>query len=169
MKKNLAVTNFLLISETGIHPQIEQLDFARLKHKLMVSEDGEPWSFEECENAEREYKRFLTLIKLNPGLEIVPTKQMDKFWHQHILDTVAYQNDCMQIFGFFLHHFPYFGINGKEDQENLFKTFEKTKQLYLEAFGEGIEIPIASRCQDHACHVESSCKCRVEGACKNHH
>ena len=57
---------------------------------------------------------------------------------------------------------------GKEDQENLSKTFEKTKALYLEAFGEQIVEPEASRCQDHACHVESSCACRVESACKNH-
>jgi hypothetical protein len=152
---------------TGISEVIANLNFDRIKHKLMVSEDGEKWSFEQCELAEREYKRFLTLIKLNPGLNFVPTKLMDKFWHQHILDTVAYQKDCIDVFGFFLHHFPYFGIYGKDDQENLAKSFEKTKAAYFQTFGESIEMPTASRCQDHACHVTSECACRVSGACKN--
>ena len=40
---------------------------------------------------------------------------MDAFWHQHILDTVAYQRDTVQIFGYFLHHFPYFGIWAAKD------------------------------------------------------
>src|SRR4051812_31397808 len=118
------------VKESGIHESIEKLDFVRIKQKLMVSDEGEKWTFELCELAEREYKRFLTLIKINPKLEIVPTKLMDKFWHQHILDTVAYRRDCLEVFGYFLHHFPYFGIYGKEDQENLAKTFEKTKSLY---------------------------------------
>lgn len=155
------------VKEGGIHPSIEKLDFARIKHKLMVSDEGEKWTFELCELAEREYKRFLTLIKINPKLEIVPTKLMDRFWHQHILDTVAYRRDCLEVFGYFLHHFPYFGIYGKEDQQNLSKSFEKTKTLYKKCFGEEISAPEASRCEDHACHVESECACRVAGACKN--
>ncbi len=158
----------ITVKETLIHPAIEQLDFARIKHKLMVSEDGDKWSFEQCELAEREYKRFLTLIKVNDRLEIVPTKLMDKFWHQHILDTVAYHKDSIQVFGYFLHHFPYFGIYGKKDQENLSNSFEKTKRMYREYFGEEIDAPEASRCEDHACHVESECACRTSGACQNH-
>jgi hypothetical protein len=168
MKKKEKTTTDKTLLETKIHPLIDALDFSRLKHKLMVSDDSEKWTFDQCETAEREYKRFLTLIKVNPGIEIVPTKQMDKFWHQHILDTSAYQRDCRQVFGYFLHHYPYFGINGKEDQENLSRTFVKTKELYKKTFGIEIDNQEASRCQDHACHVESSCACRVAGACKNH-
>ena len=151
----------------GICPSIEKLDFARIKHKLMVSEDGEKGTFEQCELAEREYKRYLSMIKLRPKTSFVPTKLMDKFWHQHILDTAAYHKDCMSVFGFFLHHFPYFGIYGKDDAANLQKKFEKTQAFYLKCFGEEMKNPVASRCEDHACHVESECACRVSGACKN--
>lgn len=161
-------TTVTTLKITGIHPSIDALDFSRIKHKLMVSEEGEKWTFEECEFSEREYKRFLTLIKHNPKEEIVPTKTMDRFWHQHILDTIAYHEDCLKVFGHFLHHFPYFGIYGKKDQENLSRTFKKTKSLYEKTFGEAIEGTEASRCKDHSCHVESDCACRSSGACKNH-
>lgn len=153
--------------ESKIHSSIENLDFTRIKHKLMTSKEDSHWTFEQCEEAEREYKRFLTLVKLNSNTEIVPTKLMDKFWHLHILDTVAYQKDCFEVFGYFLHHFPYFGIYGKKDQENLSNTFELTKKLYRFHFNEELDKPEASRCKDHACHVESECACRVAGACKN--
>lgn len=151
-----------------IDPKIAKHDFTSLKYKLQRSDEGDSWTTEQCELAEREYKRFLTLIKLNPKMEIVPTKLMDKFWHQHILDTMAYQRDCQSVFGFFLHHFPYFGIYGEKDILNLNITFERTKKLYFDYFGEDMEQPYASRCQDHACHVQSECACRVAGACKNH-
>lgn len=160
--------NTTTVKPTGIHPAIDKLDFDRIKYKLMVSEDGDKWSQEEADLGEREYKRYLTLIKLFPKTEFVPTKLMDKFWHQHILDTVAYHKDCMSVFGFFIHHFPFFGIYGKEDQQNLSIAFEKTKKIYFEVFGEEMANPESSRCEDHACHVESECACRVSGACKNH-
>jgi hypothetical protein len=153
--------------ETGILPEVEKLDFNRLKYKLMQNEDDRTWTFEKCELAEREYKRYLTLIKLFPGKEIVPTKLMDAFWHQHILDTVAYQNDCSVVFGHFIHHFPYFGINGPDDKMKLDASFEETRQMYQEVFQEEIITAEASRCQDHACHATSDCACRVSGECKN--
>lgn len=153
--------------QNKIAPEIEILNFERLKYKLLKSEDDFSWTSELCDLGEREYKRFLTLIKENPGIEIVPTKLMDKFWHQHILDTIAYEKDCKSVFGFFLHHFPYFGIFGENDKINLNNTFEMTKKLYFDYFGVEMELPEASRCQDHACHVQSECACRVSGACKN--
>ena len=156
-----------ILSSTKIHSEVDKLDFTRIKHKLMVSEEVDKMSFELCELAEREYKRFLTLIKVNPKMEIVPTKLMDKFWHQHILDTVAYEKDCSTIFGYFLHHFPYFGIYGKEDEKNLRTAFEKSQKIYFDFFGEKMANPESARCEGHACHAESSCACRVSGACKN--
>jgi hypothetical protein len=166
MTKNKASNNE--IKDRGIHPEIKNLNFDRIKNKLMITEDGEKWTIELCDIAEREYKRLLTLIKLYPKTNFVPTKLMDKFWHQHILDTIAYKNDCENVFGFFLHHFPYFGIYGIEDAANLSKEFVKTQAYYLENFNEQMTDPVSSRCEDHACHVESDCACRVSGACKNH-
>lgn len=150
-----------------ILPEILALDFERIKYKLQVKDDGERWTKEQAELGELEYKRYLTLIKVYRHRSIVPSQLMDDFWHQHILDTKAYREDCDQVFGYFIDHFPYFGIYGTEDRQNLLDSFEETKKIYRERFGCEIDRFEASRCEGHACHVESECACRVEGACKN--
>ncbi len=32
--------------------------------------------------------------------------EIDLFWHEHILDTKKYKQDCEMVFGRFLHHVP---------------------------------------------------------------
>ena len=147
---------------------IESLDFERIKFKLSLKkdDDGLEWSKEKIEIAEREYKRYLMLIKLYYPKSIVPSKLMDEFWHMHILDTKAYREDCQKIFGRFIDHFPYFGIYGNEDRKNLLNSFEETKRLYRETFLEDPFEANASRCEDHPCHSPSECACRAPGACK---
>lgn len=157
---------FLVKSEMVL-PEIKQLNFDRIKYKLQNKEDGSGWSKEKIDFAEEEYKRYLTLIKLYPSKSIVPSKIMDEFWHQHILDTKAYREDCDTVFGRFIDHFPYFGIYGDEDKQNLLNSFEETKQLYYDRFGQEIGDSNSARCKDHPCHVPSECKCRAPGTCKS--
>ncbi len=145
--------------------EIQSLDLNRIKWKLMDS--NEDWTQELCDFAEVEYKKYLTLVKLFPEQDIVPNKIMDKFWHQHILDTKAYAEDCNKIFGYFVHHYPYFGMYGEKDKENLYNAFEKTKVLYKTIFETEMQDFDAARCKDHACHKPSSCGCRTPEACKN--
>ncbi len=141
-----------MISTTKEHVSsisiIDDLDLSLVKMKLMDSEEGLNWTYNHCEEAEIEYKRFLTLLYLYPNESIVPTKQMDKFWHFHILDTWKYYNDCQNIFGKFIHHYPYLGMFGKEDEEKLNDCFMKTSKLYENTFGEKI-IRQASSCNGH--------------------
>jgi hypothetical protein len=54
----------------------------------------------------------------------------------HILDTIAYRQDCDVIFGEFFDHFPYFGMRGEEDVENLLDAYVDTLAKYRAAFGE---------------------------------
>jgi len=154
------------IYKHGLHPSVESLDFERLKWKLCESGEAK-MTKEECELAEQEYKRYLTLKKLYPGVELAPNKLLDEFWHAHILDTVSYHADCDAVFGYFLHHFPYFGIYGEDDYQNLVSAFDKTVELYEIHFGKYPEkLNNAARCQDHPCHVPSTCACRAPGTCK---
>ena len=110
------------------------VDFTMIKLKLMDKEEGQGWSAEQCSEAEKEYKRFLGLKRAYPEKDIVPNKMVDSFWHQHILDTEKYAQDCELLFNRFMHHYPYFGMNGDQDAQNLVDAFEETKILYKRHF-----------------------------------
>lgn len=119
---------------------IDQLDLGPIKFKLVVGDDGPKWSAAQAQLAETWYKRFLILNLKYPKSVIVPNKIIDQFWHQHILDTRKYAQDCESAFGAFLHHFPYFGIRNAEDATNLKHTFEQTKDLFEREFGESLQV-----------------------------
>ncbi|MEJ0001924.1 MAG: hypothetical protein WDN09_01950 [bacterium] len=115
---------------------IENLDLSRIKGKLMIptSKGGKGWTEQEVDETEKWYKRFLILHAKYPGQKIVPNGPIDTFWHQHILDTRKYGQDCEAVFGEMLHHYPYFGLNG--DAETRDDAFEQTNQYYRIEFGE---------------------------------
>src|SRR5712691_12337115 len=114
---------------------IDALDLDPIKLKLMNPEEGQGWSREYADRMELAYKRFLTLLVTHPEETLAPCKDVDKFWHGHILDTLKYAEDCDRVFGRFLHHFPYFGMRGAEDAANLAKAAENTRRLYRQEFG----------------------------------
>jgi hypothetical protein len=115
---------------------IASIDLSMVKLKLMDEDEGEGWDQEHVNFVETRYRRFLCMMKLCPDGPSVPTRDIDKFWHQHILDTRAYARDCERVFGHFIHHFPYFGMRGDEDAQNLSDSFELTKAIHASLFGE---------------------------------
>jgi len=125
-----------LIYNKSIDPQIAAINLEMVKMKMAIPDEGEGWTKDECDEAEIEYKRFLHLNKKYLKAAIVPTDAIDTMWHYHILDTRAYHKDSESVFGGYFHHFPYFGLRGEQDNQNLINAFEKTKTLYAEEFGE---------------------------------
>ena len=115
---------------------IEALELDCIKLKLMDAEEGQGWSREYADAMALAYKRFLALMVKFPDQSIAPTKDVDKFWHGHILDTLKYAEDCENVFGYFLHHFPYFGMRGEQDAANLRAAAENMHALYEREFGE---------------------------------
>jgi hypothetical protein len=145
---------------TDLHKQIESLDLSMIKLKLQDEDEGQGWTDSKCDEVEKEYKRFLILKRLYPNKEIVPHREIDLFWHQHILDTEKYAEDCERCFGHFLHHYPYFGMNGPEDAQNLANAFEETKELYKDNFNEDY-IGDSMRCKAPKCRTQCKpMKCR---------
>ncbi|MEC4721929.1 hypothetical protein RY831_22425 [Noviherbaspirillum sp. CPCC 100848] len=125
------------------------LDLDPIKFKLMDTKEGHGWTREEADRHELEYRRFLALVAKYPEEAITPDSNVDKFWHGHILDTMKYAQDCEQVFGYFLHHFPYFGMRGDEDAANLAQAAAKTRSLYQQEFGHldaGIDAGEGSYC-----------------------
>jgi len=111
------------------------LDLDPIKFKLMDAKEGHGWTREEADRHELEYRRFLALVAKYPEEAITPDTDVDKFWHGHILDTMKYAEDCERVFGYFLHHFPYFGMRGDDDAANLAEAAARTRSLYQQEFG----------------------------------
>lgn len=114
---------------------IEAMDLDPIKFKLMDADEGEGWSREQVDRIEIAYRQFLTLLVKHPESTIAPSKEVDKFWHGHILDTMKYAEDCEQVFGYFLHHFPYFGMRGADDAAQLEAAGKETQRLMAAEFG----------------------------------
>jgi hypothetical protein len=115
---------------------IVELDLDPIKVKLMHKESGEGWTAPQASAVESEYRRFLYLIKMFPDEDIAPRADVDIFWHYHILDTRKYAQDCDALFGHFLHHFPYLGLD-EDDHHSANDAAARTSALYRAAFGDG--------------------------------
>ena len=115
---------------------VMQLDLEPIKMKLMHVESGEGWSLDKANAVEKEYRRFLCLMKLYPEEDTAPLVDVDTFWHYHILDTMKYAVDCEQVFGYFLHHYPYVGMRGDDDDQFRLDSGERMRELYEATFGE---------------------------------
>jgi hypothetical protein len=115
---------------------IAALDLEPIKVKLMHAESGEGWSLQRANAVEFEYRRFLILMKKFPNEQTAPLVDVDTFWHYHILDTMKYAADCDAVFGHFLHHFPYLGLRGEDDEAAHVRVGMRMKELYEETFGE---------------------------------
>lgn len=139
-------TNDLKKAHDQIIAKIHAIDLAPIKVKLMDKEEGHGWSREYADQIEIEYKRFLTLLVKYPEASIAPSKDVDKFWHGHILDTLKYAEDCNHVFGYFLHHFPYFGMRGDEDAANLAAAAATMNRLYRQEFDEVQPAQASSYC-----------------------
>jgi len=116
---------------------IDALDLEPIKFKATRSEDGYGWTPEYADAMALAYKRYLVLHAKYPEATLAPDQDTDRFWHMHILDTRKYAADCDAMFGEFLHHFPYLGLRGEDDERALQDAFAQTQSLLAREFGEG--------------------------------
>lgn len=119
--------------------RLADLDLAMIRMKLADPDEGKGWDPARLDTAEREYRRFLALHLMYPETAVVPCHLVDEIWHAHILDTQAYAADCETVFGFFLHHFPYFGMRDEQDAADLEDAYADTLNRYRAAWGEPTE------------------------------
>jgi hypothetical protein len=116
---------------------IQQLDLESVKLRVMDAELGEGWTREYAESIEVAYKTYLTMVvKYQDHAEdIMLSKDVDEFWHTHILQTMKYADDCQKVFGTFLHHNPHIGERTPAVLEKRVELADKTRHLYEREFG----------------------------------
>jgi hypothetical protein len=116
--------------------KLTSIDLSMVRMKLHDPDEGKGWSENQLQVVEQEYRRFLALHLMYPEMAVVPCHLVDEMWHAHILDTQAYADDRERVFGFFLHHFPYFGMRSDEDAADLVAAYDETLARYRTAWGE---------------------------------
>jgi hypothetical protein len=154
---------------------IDELDFERIKAKMMHRQRGGSTP-DAVTRAELGYRQFLKLAAKYPSVPVVPNEAVDEFWHMHILDTRRYADDCERIFGHLLHHDPYVGIDGPEDEARLMDLARASNALLAQEFrAEGAPafcaVEPAVKASAAFCAVEPAAKasaafCAVEPAVK---
>lgn len=93
------------------------------------------WTEADAQHCAQLYKNFLWLNKKYLPQPLVPTREIDEFWHNHILYTKQYMHDCQAIFGFYFHHAP---SSPDENPEILVDNFVTTRRLYLAEFNQAL-------------------------------
>jgi len=124
---------------------VNSLDFAQMDDKL-INYYG--WSKEDVTLMNDYYKKWLVVHVCYPELATAPSTKLDEYWHMHILDTKKYMEDCQLIFGKYLHHYPYFGL--ENDIKSLDAGFELTKKLFMKHFGHELT-GLANPCKATKC------------------
>jgi hypothetical protein len=137
------------------------LDLRKIRMKLADPKEGKGYDAAHLDVMEQEYRRFLALHIAYPEAEVVPCSMVDEIWHQHILDTIAYRQDCEAIFGEFLDHYPYFGMQSEQEAQALHDAYGDTLEIYEREFGtppDGTWISAdAAKCKRTACKPQQ-CK-----------
>lgn len=108
------------MSHDEIVSKINSIDLESVAEKFLSRKSfwWRFWNFKKVILIEAEYKKFLYLIATHKGELIIPwTQDLDDFWHEHILDTRKYQEDCMKIFGEIVHHNPHVPKGTKTHKE----------------------------------------------------
>jgi hypothetical protein len=113
---------------------IHALDLEPVKLRMMDPELGEGWSREYADSIGVAYRTYLTMLVKYPdhAEDILLSKDVDEFWHTHILQTRKYMQDCQNVFGSYLHHEPQIGVI---DQKKRALQADKTRKLYEREFG----------------------------------
>jgi hypothetical protein len=116
---------------------IQALDLTSVKRRLMDPELGEGWTPEYADSVEVAYKTYLGMVAKyqDHAEDILLAKDVDEFWHTHILQTMKYAADCQAVFGTFLHHDPHVGEITDALREKRARLADKTRALYEREFG----------------------------------
>ncbi|HEY2515953.1 MAG TPA: glycine-rich domain-containing protein-like [Polyangiaceae bacterium] len=93
------------------------------------------WSAEQRERSLSRYEKWLALNERHPGACLAPTRDIDLFWHLHMLSPVSYARDCMKLFGLVLDHDGGFG-KAEGELPRLRDAFEQTAAWWEAEYAE---------------------------------
>jgi len=87
------------------------------------------WTDEKRRRALDRYEKFLRLAARYPDTRLAPCRDIDEFWHLHMLHPVAYARDCGRLFGALLDHDGGFG-KAPDEEPVLISVWTETARLF---------------------------------------
>jgi hypothetical protein len=109
--------------------KLKSLNLWQIAAYLIESKKGCGWTLPQAFRAIGRYKTFLFVSYLYPEVLLVPTPEIDRVWHVHILHTRKYRKDCEILFGHFIDHEPGSELLGESHQPNINEAFAQTQEL----------------------------------------
>ena len=127
---------------------IASLDLSSVRFKV-INELG--WSSENADQVELEYRRFLYALAHKRREDTIspPTKEVDEFWHQHILHTRKYRDDCDKVFGHYVDHTP--GLSAEEQS----KADRRRREIYSDSGADTVYFDFGDSGEGHSSTSES--------------
>ncbi len=118
-----------------IFRKICDFNLDRERQILQSAMRGFDYSASHVEEMEDEYKKYLLLRLMYPKLRLPMSKDVDDFWHVHVLNTRSYQCFTEEVGkGIFLHHGP--TIDEEENMSLMPAYLSGTLVKYEQYFGE---------------------------------
>jgi hypothetical protein len=118
-----------MAEELVVPTVIHNLDLEAVRKRLITKKG---WTSAHADRMIEEYREYLALFYFHPEDELVPPSQdLDDVWHEHILDTQRYSEDCQRVFGRFIHHVPGLEHGTHRHTEGL----ERTRRHWWQRFG----------------------------------
>lgn len=115
--------------------EIDSEDFSGVRRKVAEHflEIGKPVSDDYIDRGIFALKQYYAMIVVDPMNIHAMSRQVDPFWHSHILHTRQYMDFCDRVTGEYIHHYPL-------DQQNVVQigalrpisddTFTKLPQVF---------------------------------------
>lgn len=115
--------------------EICDFNFDREREILMSPIRGFEYNGSHVDEMECEYKKYLLLRLMHPNQRLPMSKDVDDFWHVHVLNTRSYQRFINEVGGgLFIHHAP--TISENENMDLMPAYLNGTLVRYAQYFGE---------------------------------
>jgi hypothetical protein len=121
-----------LVAQTvvGLFNKIIEFDTTFIESLII---ERKKWSHGRVKEIKSEYAKYLAICYFNRGERFAPSKDVDEFWHQHILCTADYLKFCDRTLGKFIHHKP--NLKSQRSREESLQRYNQFIETYYLHFG----------------------------------
>lgn len=158
------------LTSKNVLAQVMSYDLSLIRERFLKDH---PELSSSLESIELLYRQYMYLCAIQPKMSLsVPSNEVDKFWHCHIIHTQAYQNFCNDIAGYFVHHAPHSALTTNEEKKvarrNLLSLFmiHFKNSKNVEFLKCGLEFSVGLFADSQDCHNCVKCQGQCQISCR---